>query len=187
MSPVRFPSWSRYIMGSGVEWINKETTTKTSYGHSLCHSGNDIRKWSGNRCVFAIPREFPFIPIPSKFLGGRGGSITPVTIFPPTKKQTERDSTHTVTEIRGHCSEGGKGWGLGSSLFPGKNTLILKRLAHPKSWFFDANCLSDSIAIPKNKLRSRAKFLRIPHSPSHSLKILRKENESFPDSHSLMI
>ena len=30
------------------------------------------------------------IPIHSKFLGGRGGSITPVTIFPATKKQTER-------------------------------------------------------------------------------------------------
>ena len=25
--------------------------------------------------------------------------------------------THTVTEIRSHCSEGGKGWGLGSSIF----------------------------------------------------------------------
>ena len=25
--------------------------------------------------------------------------------------------THTMTEIRSHCSEGGKGWGLSSSLF----------------------------------------------------------------------
>ena len=36
-------------------------------------------------------------------------------------------------------------------------------------------------------LRLRAKFFRIPHPPSHSLKVLRKENESFPNSHSLRI
>ena len=28
-----------------------------SGGHSLCHSGNGIREWSGNRCMFAI--DFP--------------------------------------------------------------------------------------------------------------------------------
>ena len=55
-----------------------------------------------------------------------------------------------MTEIRGHCSEGGKGWGLSSSIFPFKNTLILETLAHLKqSWFFDANRLSDSLVIPK--------------------------------------
>ena len=70
--------------------------------------------------------------------------------------------------------------------------LIFERLEHlKKSWFFDANYLSDSLAIPKKKLRSRAKFFQIAHthshSHSHSLKILRKENDPFPDSHSLRI
>jgi len=117
-------------MGSGVELINKETTTKTSYGHSLCHSGNDIRKWSGNRCVFAIPREFPLpFPFPQNSLEG---SITPITIFPPKKNKRNGTPTHTVTEIRGHCSEGGKGWGLSSLLFSGKKTLGLERLDHLK-------------------------------------------------------
>ena len=58
--------------------------------HSLCHSGNGIREWSGNRCMFAIPRQFPFpFPFPPNSLGVGGGSITPVTIFPP-KKETEQ-------------------------------------------------------------------------------------------------
>ena len=44
-----------------------------SGGHSLCHSGNGIREWSGNRCMFAIPREFPFpFPFPPNSLGGGG-------------------------------------------------------------------------------------------------------------------
>jgi hypothetical protein len=36
------------------------SVAKCSAVHSLCHSGNRIRQWSGNRCVFAIPREFSF-------------------------------------------------------------------------------------------------------------------------------
>jgi len=45
-----------------------------SDGHSLYHSGNGIREWSGNRCVFTIPREFPFpLPLPQNSLGGGGG------------------------------------------------------------------------------------------------------------------
>jgi hypothetical protein len=48
------------------------------------------------------------------------------------KKKRNGTPTHTVTEIRGHCSEGGKGWGLSSSIFPFKNTLILETLAHLK-------------------------------------------------------
>jgi len=32
-------------------------------GHSHNHLGNGIREWSGNRCMSAIPREFPF-PFP---------------------------------------------------------------------------------------------------------------------------
>jgi len=32
----------------------------------------------------------------------------------------------------------------------------------------------------KNKLRSRAKFFRLPNSPCYSLKVLRNENVSFP-------
>ena len=73
------------------------------------------------------------------------------------KKQTP---THTVTEIRGHCSEGGRGWGLSSSLFSEKKTFILERLEHlQKSWFFDANYLSDSLAIPKtNCVHSQSSF-----------------------------
>jgi len=62
-----------------------------SGGHSLCHSGNGIREWSGNRCMFAI--DFP------------------------AKKQETLTLLHTVTKIRSHCSVGGKGWGLSSSLF----------------------------------------------------------------------
>jgi len=112
-----------------------------------------------------------------------GGGQHPVTIFPPKKTPT-----HTVTEIRCHYSNGGMGCGLGSSLFSPKKKLILERLEHLKKLgFFDANCLSDSLAIPKKKLRLRAKFFRIPHSLSHSLKVLRKKNESFLDSHSLRI
>ena len=70
--------------------------------------------------------------------------------------------------------------------------LIFERLEHLKrSCFFDANYLSDSLAIPKKKLRSRAFFFRIAHSyshsHSHSLKVLRNENDPFPDSHSLRI
>jgi len=54
-----------------------------SDGHSLCHSGNGIHEWSGNPCVFVIPREFLFsFPFPQNSLGRRGGFITPVTIFP---------------------------------------------------------------------------------------------------------
>jgi len=70
--------------------------------------------------------------------------------------------------------------------------LIFERLEHlKKSRFFDANYLSDSLSIPKKNLRLRAKFFRIAHtrshSHSHSLKVLRKENDPFPDSHSLRI
>jgi len=39
----------------------------------------------------------------------------------------------------------------------------------------------------KKKLRSRAEFFRIAHTHSHSLRVLRIENDPFPDSHSLMI
>ena len=35
-----------------------------------------------------------------------------------------------VTGIRSHCSEGGKGWGLISSLFSSKKMLIFERLEH---------------------------------------------------------
>jgi len=70
--------------------------------------------------------------------------------------------------------------------------LIFERLEQLKKlWFFDANYLSDSLAIPKKKVRLRAKFFRIAHahahSHSHSLKVLRKENDPFPDSHSFRI
>jgi len=100
--------------------------------------------------------------------------------------------THTVTEIRSHCSEGGKGWGLSSSLFSSKKNVHFRETWTPKkSWFFDANYLSDSIAIPKKNLRLRAKFFRITHSHSHShshsLILFRTENDPFPDSHSLRI
>jgi len=71
--------------------------------------------------------------------------------------------THTVTEMRGHCSEGGKGWGRSSSLFSKKKTLILERLEHlKKSWFFDANCLFDLLAIPKKKIAQRSFEFPIP-------------------------
>jgi len=41
-----------------------------------------------------------------------------------------------VTEIRGHCSEEGKGWGLNFSLFLGKKKLILEKLEHLKNRVF---------------------------------------------------
>ena len=28
--PLRFPSWSRYVLGSGMSWIKEETTTTTT-------------------------------------------------------------------------------------------------------------------------------------------------------------
>ena len=41
--------------------------------------------------------------------------------------------------------------------------LIFERLEHlKKSWFLDANYLSDSLAIPKKNLRLRAKFFELP-------------------------
>jgi len=47
-----------------------------SGGHSLCHSGNGIREWSGNRCMFVIPREFPFpFPFPPNSFGEGGGQF----------------------------------------------------------------------------------------------------------------
>ena len=79
----------------------------SSDGHSLGHSGNGIREWSGNRCVFAIPREFPFLfPFPQNFLRG-GGSITPITIFQPNKTSNGTGGPLTqclklgVTVVRG--------------------------------------------------------------------------------------
>jgi len=48
------------------------------------------------------------------------------------KKERNGTPTQTVTEIRGHCSEGGKGWGLGSSIIPFKNTLVLETFEHQK-------------------------------------------------------
>jgi len=50
-------------------------SSESSAGRNLCHLGNAIRKLSGNRCVFAIPREIPItihsLKIP--FLDGVGG------------------------------------------------------------------------------------------------------------------
>jgi len=86
--------------------------------YSLCHSGNG--KWSGNRWVFAIPPNSHYHSHSLKIPWWWGGSITPVTIFPPQKKRLTLIPTHTVTEIRGHCSEGRKGWGLSLSLFSKK-------------------------------------------------------------------
>jgi len=54
------------------------------------------------------PWIFISIPIPSKFLGGVSHSSHD---FPPNKNKRNEDPTHTMTEIRGHCSEGGEGWG----------------------------------------------------------------------------
>ena len=86
--------------------------------------------------MFAIPRDYPFpFPFPENSFWGGGGSITPVTIFPP-KKRTNGDPTHTVTEIRGHCSEGGKGWGLISSLF-----------SKQKNAHFGDTCISKKIVF----------------------------------------
>ena len=53
--------------------------------HSLCHSGNLVREGSGNRCVFAIPRDslLPF-PFPQNSLGGGGGK-SPKPRFSPLK------------------------------------------------------------------------------------------------------
>ena len=33
--------------------------SKNNAVHFFCHTGNGTREWSGNRCVFAIPRKFP--------------------------------------------------------------------------------------------------------------------------------
>ena len=154
---------------SGQE-LKKKYSLKKKYvwssdGHSLCHSGNGIREWSGNRCVFGIPREFSFpFPFPQNSLGG-GVVIrmivtrARVTIFPPRKKaeiglRPTQWLKLEVTVVRG------KGWGLSSSLFSEKKTFILERLEHlQKSWFFDANYLSDSLAIPKtNCVHSQSSF-----------------------------
>ena len=65
-----------------------------------------------------------------------------------------------MTENRGHCSEGGEGWCLSSSLFSKTKTLILERLEHLKnSWFLDATCLSDSLAFQKRKSALKRKVL----------------------------
>ena len=59
-------------------------------------------------------------------LGGRGVQ----SWF--SRKNWNGTPTHIVTEIRDHCSEGGKGWGLSSSLVCEKKTLNLERLEHLK-------------------------------------------------------
>ena len=61
--------------------------------------------------------------------------------------------------------KGGEGWGLSPSLFSDKKTLIFGRNEHPKK---NRDFLTQ-VAFPtrqriKKKLRSRAKFFRIPHS-----------------------
>ena len=101
------------------------------------------------------------------------------------KKQTP---THTVTEIRGRCGEGGRGWGLSSSLFSIKKTANFGKAWNPwKIVIFWRKLPLRLASDSKKKMRSRAKFFWIPHSPCYFLKVLRKENESFPDSHSLRI
>ena len=63
---------------------------ETSGGHSHNHSGNGIREWSGNRCMFAIPREFPFpFPFPQNSLGA-GGVQSLQYDFPAKKQETEQ-------------------------------------------------------------------------------------------------
>jgi len=72
-----FRSLQRICNGSQDRFLL--SSLQISGGHSLCHSGNGIREWSENRCVFAIPREFPFsFPFPQNSLegGGHGGGQT---------------------------------------------------------------------------------------------------------------
>ena len=82
-------------------------TWNTSDGHLLCHSGNGIREWSGNRCVFAIPHEFPFpfpFPFPQNSFGGKGGSTHSSNDFPAKKNNKLRLSQWLkigVTVVRG--------------------------------------------------------------------------------------
>ena len=116
-----------------------------------------------------------------------GWSILQARFSRQTEKQTER-VVHWlrlakwpklgVTVVRGGV--------LVHHYFFLKKPLVLERLESLKNCiFFDTDCFSNLLAIPKKTLRSRAKFFRIPQLPSHSLKVLRKENGSFPDSHSL--
>jgi hypothetical protein len=84
------------------------------------------------------------IPIPSKSLG-LGGGVNHA------KKRNKLRLTQWlklgVTVVRG-----GGGGVLVHHYFLSKKPLILERLETlEKSWFFDANCLSDSLAIPKKK------------------------------------
>jgi len=55
---------------------------------SRCHSGNGIREWSGNRCVFAFPREFSFpFPFTQNSLGGGGDQSLQSRFSPPQKNK----------------------------------------------------------------------------------------------------
>ena len=63
------------------------------------------------------------IPIPSKSLGLGGGCQS--------RQKKKQTPTHTVTEIRGHCGEGGRGWGLSSSLFSIKKTANFGKAWNP--------------------------------------------------------
>jgi len=95
-------------------------TSESSAGRSLCHLGNAIRKWSGNRCVFAIPREFslpfhsPKIPLmgnqngifhPDCGEGRKGWDLTPVagSIFGPLSQRDISKSEFKISKISKAC------------------------------------------------------------------------------------
>jgi len=90
-------SWISFSRGSGPPLKKERKKGSNSWrlfllqasdGHSLRHSGNGIRKWSRNRCVFAPWIPIP-IPIPSKFPWGGGVN---------TQSRFSRQKKHRLTQ-----------------------------------------------------------------------------------------
>jgi len=88
---------------------------------------------NGQGIVACLPFPIPIL-IPSKFLWGGVGVNYSSHDFPAPNKKINSDSHSDL--IRCHCSEGGKGWGLRSSLFSKKKKLILERLDTQKNRAF---------------------------------------------------
>ena len=169
-------SYARRILCAAIWGDCFLIRSKNNAVHFFCHTGNGTREWSGKRCVFATPREFPLHSrsLTISWWGG-GGQITQITIF----------ATKMAFSYLGWGSQSDMCFQIVKYIYTvsRRTPLFLEVTTQRKVPKILADTIYDTPRHPTNNSANSCKF----PFPFRFLKVLIRGNRSFLYSHFLLI